>query len=276
MTLSLISIITPAFNAAAYLTDCIESVLNQDYPQLEHIVIDDGSTDNGATVKILESFPHLKWWTRANKGQYPTLNEGLRNAKGEIICFISADDLLQPYSISRAANYLQRTPSVDGVYGKIQFMFQDGTEYPVSQIINTGPGWLYPYLRFLSHASLFIRKKYLMEHELFFSENLKFTGDYDWFIQMTSTGIRLAYIPELFARVRLHQNQSSQQHRAEIQAEHQVVLSAHKISRVLYFIADKLIIYRGAVIRLYWMFREKGLKAALKLFIQFLKKRVLF
>lgn len=276
MTLPRVSIITPVFNGADYLAECIESVRSQDYPNLEHIVIDDGSTDHGETVKILQGYPHLNWWTRPNRGQYPTMNEGLHKAAGEIVCFFSADDLLLPGAVSRAVEALQQSTSAEGVYGQIQFVLQDGSDYPVSQILHTGPGWLYPYFRFLSHASLFLRKSSLIEHGLLFSENLKYTGDYDWFIRMVDTDIRLTYIPEVFAKVRLHANQSSQQHRDVIQAEHRAVLSAHGKSRLLFTLADKLIIYRGAFIRLTAMFRKKGPGATFRLLGQFLKKRAPF
>ena len=80
--LPLVSIVTPVYNGSLYLEEFIRSVLAQDYPRIEHIVIDDGSTDGGATVEILKRFPHLRWWSRENKGQYPTMNEGFAAADG--------------------------------------------------------------------------------------------------------------------------------------------------------------------------------------------------
>src|SRR5262245_24025055 len=88
----LVSIVTPAFNAAAYLPDLLDSVAAQDYPCIEHIVIDDGSSDDAATPEVLQRYPHVKWWRRENRGQYPTLNEGFRAASGDLVTTISADD----------------------------------------------------------------------------------------------------------------------------------------------------------------------------------------
>ena len=73
----LITIITPVYNGAEYLDELIQSVLRQDYPNIEHLIIDDGSQDGGATVSVLQKYPHLRWWSRENKGQYATMNEGL-------------------------------------------------------------------------------------------------------------------------------------------------------------------------------------------------------
>src|SRR5438876_704742 len=72
--------------------ELIKSVLEQDYLHIEHIIIDDGSTDDGATVEVLKRYPHLRWWSRENKGQYATLNEGLATARGSVVGIISADD----------------------------------------------------------------------------------------------------------------------------------------------------------------------------------------
>jgi glycosyltransferase involved in cell wall biosynthesis len=85
ITYPLISIITPVYNGREYLEELIQSVLNQSYPKIEHLIIDDGSEDGGATLSILKRYPHLRWWSRENKGQYSTMNEGLLEAKGEII-----------------------------------------------------------------------------------------------------------------------------------------------------------------------------------------------
>ena len=86
----------------------IQSVLNQDYPNIEHIIIDDGSQDNGVTVSVLSKYHHLHWWSRPNKGQYATMNEGLLAAQGEIICFVSADDLVSPDAIKTAVEALTK------------------------------------------------------------------------------------------------------------------------------------------------------------------------
>src|SRR5574341_2572398 len=81
----LVTIMTPVYNGAAYLEELIASVRDQDYPYVEHLIIDDGSTDNGVTVEILRKYPHLRWWSRPNQGQYATMNEGLQAAQGELI-----------------------------------------------------------------------------------------------------------------------------------------------------------------------------------------------
>src|ERR1035437_2844540 len=112
----LVSIITPVYNGAMYLDKLIQSIQNLDYPNIEHIIIDDGSTDNEATINVLKKYSHLRWWTRPNRGQYATMNEGLEAAKGEFICFICADDIILPEAATFAVQYLSMHLNYAGVY----------------------------------------------------------------------------------------------------------------------------------------------------------------
>ena len=85
-----ISIITPSFNQARFIEQTILSVLRQDYPCVEHIVVDGGSTDG--TIDIMRRYPHLIWSSEADNGQADALNKGLSKATGDIIGWINSDD----------------------------------------------------------------------------------------------------------------------------------------------------------------------------------------
>lgn len=82
MSLPLVSIVTPSFNQAEFIEETILSVKNQDYPNIEHIVIDGGSSDG--TIDILKKYPHLIWISEPDKGQTDAINKGFRMANGEI------------------------------------------------------------------------------------------------------------------------------------------------------------------------------------------------
>ncbi|MGZ9224604.1 MAG: glycosyltransferase family 2 protein, partial [Anaerolineales bacterium] len=86
-----ITIITPSYNRAEMITDAIESVLAQDFPSFEHIIVDGGSTDG--TLEILKRYPHLKVLNESVQGMYDALNKGLQIATGEITGFLNTDDL---------------------------------------------------------------------------------------------------------------------------------------------------------------------------------------
>lgn len=101
----LVSIVVPAYNHATYLGQTIRSVLEQDYPRIELIVIDDGSTDN--TVEILRGFGNaFLWESQPNMGQALALNRGWSIARGEILSYLSADDRLLPGAVSAAVETL--------------------------------------------------------------------------------------------------------------------------------------------------------------------------
>jgi glycosyltransferase involved in cell wall biosynthesis len=122
----LVSIVTPTFNQAGFIRDTVASVLAQDYPHIEHIVIDDGSTDE--THSVLESFgSKIRWWSRPNRGQTPTINEGFAACHGQIIMWLNSDDTLLPGAVSWAVAALGRHPSTGIVFGDTQFTRSDGS-----------------------------------------------------------------------------------------------------------------------------------------------------
>lgn len=112
----LVSIVIPAFNAADYLREAIDSVLAQDYPRVELVVLDDGSTDN--SVEILKSYPAglFRWESHANMGQSATLNKGWGMARGTILSYLSADDALLPAAVSRSVAVLNNHKNVVMTY----------------------------------------------------------------------------------------------------------------------------------------------------------------
>ena len=95
-----ISVITPSFNQAQFIERTIQSVLNQNYPQLEYIVVDGGSTDG--TLDILTNYQkHLSWISEADQGQAEAINKGFKLATGEIVCWLNADDEFMPDTLLR-------------------------------------------------------------------------------------------------------------------------------------------------------------------------------
>jgi glycosyltransferase involved in cell wall biosynthesis len=214
-----ITIITPVYNGAAFLDDLIISVRDQDYPLVEHIVIDDGSNDDGATVAILKKYPHLRWWSHENRGQYPTMNEGLEAASGDIICFISADDVMTAGAISTAVTVLTKNQKNDGVYGHFTYIDNYGALYWYQPLIKYAPIICYRYIPYIAHCSLYLRKKCLIEHKLTFNPSLLYTGDYDWVIRMIVAGLKIGYVDSTLSQIRWHNQRASYTKTARIRAE---------------------------------------------------------
>jgi glycosyltransferase involved in cell wall biosynthesis len=113
----LVSVVTPSYNALPFLRETIESVRNQDYPWIEHIVVDGNSEDG--TQEVLRAYPDLIWISEADKGQSDALNKGFRRASGEIIGWLNADDNYQSGAVSVAVEYLVRHPDADLVHSDL-------------------------------------------------------------------------------------------------------------------------------------------------------------
>src|ERR1700679_4321961 len=121
---SMITIITPSYNQAAYIEQTIQSVLRQDYARGEHIVMHGGSTDG--TVDILNRYPHLIWRSEKDRGQADALNKGLALAKGDIIGWINSDDYYQEDIFSSVVEHFQTT-GASWLVGRQADVFENGT-----------------------------------------------------------------------------------------------------------------------------------------------------
>jgi len=121
-----ISVITPSYNQAQFLEETILSVLGQDYPNLEYIVVDGGSTDG--SVEIIKKYAdRLAYWvSEPDRGQSHAINKGLERATGEIVAWLNSDDLYCPGTLSTVARYFAEHPEVAVVYGNSEYVAEDG------------------------------------------------------------------------------------------------------------------------------------------------------
>ena len=159
----LVSIITPVYNGEEFIEELIVSVKGQSYPNVEHLIIDDGSDDVNAIATILSRYPHVKWRRRKkNEGQYFTMNEGLLSAKGEVVCFISADGL---------------TGYIDA----------DGNILTKPTLFPRAPISLVGYFAHIPHCSLYIKRSSLERYQLFFNPSLTISTDTPSFSVIVNT-----------------------------------------------------------------------------------------
>lgn len=124
----LVSIVTPSFNQAHFLEKAILSVSQQDYPYIEHLVVDGGSTDG--TLGLLERYSHrLRWISEPDNGQADAINKGFRMAKGAIFAWLNADDLYAPKAIRTVVEYFKTHPDAYFVYGDALAIDEYGRPY---------------------------------------------------------------------------------------------------------------------------------------------------
>jgi glycosyltransferase involved in cell wall biosynthesis len=119
----LISIVTPCLNRVRLIAEAIESAMQPDYPDVEHLVIDGGSTDG--TLELLKRYPHLRVISEPDQGVYDALNKGLRLARGPMIGFLNTDDCYAPGVLAQAADCLIRHPQAWAAAGDADLFLVD-------------------------------------------------------------------------------------------------------------------------------------------------------
>lgn len=199
-----ISIVTPSFNSAKYIEDCIQSVLNQNYPNFEHIIIDGGSTDG--TIEILKKYPHLIWISELDEGQSDALNKGFKMARGEIIGLLNSDDVYLPGTFYKVINELNNT-EIDGVYSNIYF--GDKKLNITRKLITHKPiKWLSLFHCFIPSTSFFFKRK-IIDDGILIDKKIHITMDKDFLARILFADYKVKYIEDNFAIFRWHENNKS-------------------------------------------------------------------
>jgi glycosyltransferase involved in cell wall biosynthesis len=197
----LVSIVTPSYNMARYLTETIESVLGQDYPRIEYIVMDGGSTDG--TVAILEQYKdRLTFTSGRDGGTSDAIFQGFRRAKGEIFAWLNADDAFLPGAVRTAVEYLQSHPDVDVVYGECWWIDDQGGRIGRYPSLAFDPRTLERDC-FLCQPAVFLRASSYRRCEL--DPGVRWSFDYDLWIRMAKANFRFAFIPQYLANSRMHE-----------------------------------------------------------------------
>jgi len=182
MDLPRISIVTPSYNQGKFLEDTILSVINQNYPNYEYIIMDGGSTDN--TVEIIKKYEKkiTYWESVKDKGQTHAINKGFKKATGEIIAWINSDDIYCNNVFHTIANFFLNNPNDHVVVGNGLFMDPNGKIY-LRKHPHISP-WLEKFsLMSIFQPSTFLKKTVLTEIG-FLNEDYHMMMDAEWYYRI--------------------------------------------------------------------------------------------
>lgn len=191
------SVITPSWNQGKFLRGCIESVRSQGDSDFEHLIFDNCSTDD--TASVVAEFPHVRFFCEKDRGQSDAVNKGLRAAKGEIICWLNSDDEYAPGAFA-ALHRAFENPDTHVVFGDVRQVGYEGASDTLAR------GCFETRLDFvrwwsgrvkLHQPAIFFRRS-VLEKTGMLREDLHYAMDYEFWWRM-SEGFRFEYLPQVLA-----------------------------------------------------------------------------
>lgn len=205
-----ITLVTPSLNQAAFLEECLDSVLSQGYPRLEYMVLDGGSTDGSATI-IENHADQLSFWRSApDGGQYAALDEGLRSGRGEIMGWLNADDKLHPGALWKVAYAMAESPEIEWCMGRPTAWREDGS---LDFVFGTLPrfdraGYLtrWPKAAYIQQESVFWRRSLWNRAGARLGTDLVYAGDFELWVRFFRHA-RLYVLDALLGGYRFHSRQ---------------------------------------------------------------------
>lgn len=201
-----VSIITATFNSDLGISSCLDSIISQDYKNIECIIIDGKSTDQTLEIISKKKKKHkfIKLFSEVDKGIYDALNKGVYHASGDIIGFVHSDDLLaSPDVLTKIVDKLLND-DLDGVYGNLQYVSKNNTDnvlrfwesndfYP--KLLSNG--WMPP------HPTLFLKKEIYADYGGF-DLSYKIAADYDFILRIfKSSNLKFGFLPVTISKMRL-------------------------------------------------------------------------
>jgi glycosyltransferase involved in cell wall biosynthesis len=230
-----VSIITPVKNGSKYISECIESVLNQDHNNIEHIIIDGESTDN--TLDIIKSYGNKIAYCKSkkDKNMYSAINFGLSVSTGDIIACLNSDDYYyNPDVVSKAVKNIRRGNKA--VYGNIVKFYEDTKRSRFVKLHQTN----YKSLLLSRHSTFLPQPSLFMEKQIYtdfgnFIDDYYFSSDYDFILKVLKNN-NIKYINSYFTVFRQHEEQITKAQTKKMIAEKKQILDDNEYGRYSIFI----------------------------------------
>lgn len=200
----LVTVVTPAYQAGERLQRCLDNVARQSYPRIEHVVVDGGSTDG--SVEVLRASQGVRWVSEADRGQSHAINKGFAMARGDLIGWLNADDLLAEGTVERVVDTFRRRPDVGWVYGTVRLTGTVATvdARPPRRL---EPKHFYRGTPVPQPGSFFAR--WALERVGDLAEDLHYAMDLDLWCRFLNSGVQSARMPSVAAIFEVHADSKS-------------------------------------------------------------------
>lgn len=197
-----VSVVTPSFNQGQYIKRTIDSVLTQDYPNIEYIVMDGGSSDE--TVEILKQYDDkITWVSEKDNGQTHAINKGIERSTGDIIAYLNSDDVYLPGTITKIVTEFTKKSDVDFLYGDFWGIDKNDAILSKVKTIPFDNNILIYDANFICQPASFYRKRLFNTIGLF-DDSLHFLMDYEFFLRAAKRQCKIQLYPDYLSAIRFH------------------------------------------------------------------------
>lgn len=196
-----VSIVTPSLNQGQFIEEAIQSVLSQDYPNIEYIVMDAGSTDG--TLDVLKKYNNnIIWISEPDEGQPDAINKGWRMASGEMLTWLNSDDVLTPSAVCNMVNLFSGDDHCAAVYGDHIIIDTEGKTIRRCSALDFNFEIILYGINYICPA-IFIRRE-VLERVGYLDINFPYLFDWEFYLRMASKQLKILHLPETLFKFRWH------------------------------------------------------------------------
>jgi len=263
-----ISIIMPSYNQGQFIEESIQSVINQNYPNLEFIIIDGDSNDN--TVEIIKKYQNdiTFWVSEKDNGQTHAINKGFKIATGDIITWLCSDDTYLSETLLTVGKHFRKNNSADFVYGNARAVNINGETIKEIRCLKFNILSFLARVNTIPQPASFYRKK-ILDTVGYLDESLYLGMDYDFFAKISLHGFKIQFLNKTLATYRYHANSktvlgldATNEHNETMNALRKKYIRLYNVSFTQLFFAKKyfFLLKKFKNIKQYWIFRKSYAK----------------